>query len=629
MFKFSNILLTLLITLLCSSLSWGQDKNSVKIGVLAHKGYEYCLQSWSPTAEFLTAEIPDNVFQIVPLKFEEINKSVESGKVDFIIANSSIYVELEMKFWVTAIATMQNRALNKAVTVFGGVIFFPRENTTITGIQDLKGKRFVGVDETSLGGWRMAWRELADAGIDPYRNFKELSFSDSHRVAVTKVKNGSADAGTVRTDTLERMAADGEISLDDFKIIPFQGQGPEYEHFPFLLSTRLYPEWPIAKLSHVSEDLAKKVAAALLRMPGDSVAAKSAAIAGWTIPLSYQPVHDLLKELKLGPYEHLGKVTLNQVVQQHWPVIAGIILSLIVLSAVTVYVIRLNKDLRLSRSQIRVELKHRKLTEEKLAQSYAELEEVNNRILESIQYARSIQKALLPLPEHFSSSVADHFILWSPRDIVGGDILWFRGCGTDFAVAVIDCTGHGVPGAIMTMLAGTSLNRAVAEYGYTNPAVLLQGMNRLVKDTLSRKHQDSLYDDGLDMGILYVNKTSGKAVFAGAKLSLFYVHCGNVVEIKGDRESIGYRSSNADYKFVNNEIDLADVSAFYLTTDGLSSQVGGENGFPFGKQAIINFIAQNYGKEFSAQRIILDDLFHSYKGPETQRDDVTVLGLRP
>lgn len=313
----------------------GAQSDQVKIGVLAHKGYDHCLQSWTPTADFLTAEISDTEFKIVPLKFEEINPSVQDGKVDFIIANSSIYVELEMKYWVTAIATMQNQALNNGVTVFGGVIFFPKSGASINRLQDLRGKRFVAVDETSLGGWRMAWREMAEVGIDPHKDFKELLFSKSHRLTVKMVKDGVADAGTVRTDTLERMAENGSISLNEFSVLPYHGKSPDYVNFPFLLSTRLYPEWPMAKLMHVVPELAKKVAAALLRMRSDSKAAHSAAIAGWTIPLSYQPVHDLLKELKLGPYEYLGKVTFEQVIEQYWHVLTAAVLFLIKIKSTT------------------------------------------------------------------------------------------------------------------------------------------------------------------------------------------------------------------------------------------------------------------------------------------------------
>jgi ABC-type phosphate/phosphonate transport system substrate-binding protein/serine phosphatase RsbU (regulator of sigma subunit) len=626
---------TILSALLCliatvaASQETGARADTVRIGVLAHKGHDYCLQSWTPTAEFLTSEIANTKFEIVPLAFEDVNKSVQDGRVDFVIANSSIYVELEIKYWVSAIATMQNLALNKSVTLFGGVIFLPKSDTSIRSLQDLHGKRFAAVDETSLGGWRMAWRELARAGINPYKDFKALTFSNSHRAAAMKVKTGGADAGTVRTDTLERMAAQGEISLDDFRIIPFHGHGPDYEQFPFLLSTRLYPEWPIAKLRHVSDDLAKKVAASLFRMPSDSPAARSAAIAGWTIPLSYQAVHDLLKELKLGPYEYLGKVTLTQIIEQHRLFITAVALFLLFLIATTILVIGLNKNLRTSRAQLREELKHRKTAEEKLAASYSELEEVSNRVMESIEYAGTIQKALLPLPEHLKISVTDHFVLWSPRDIVGGDILWFKSSGHDFAVAVIDCTGHGVPGAMMSMLASTSLNRIVSESGYTDPATALENMNRLVKETLSRKRQGSLYDDGLDIGFLYADKTAGKAVFAGAKISLFCVIGNDVHEIKGDRQSIGYRSSKSDQSFTNHVFDLETVSAFYMTTDGLSDQVGGEKGFPLGKKSLKRFIVENFRKPFSEQAKILSDMFHSYKGDESRLDDVTVLGIRP
>jgi sigma-B regulation protein RsbU (phosphoserine phosphatase) len=181
----------------------------------------------------------------------------------------------------------------------------------------------------------------------------------------------------------------------------------------------------------------------------------------------------------------------------------------------------------------------------------------------------------------------------------------------------------------MTMLAGTSLNRVVAESGYANPATVLENMNGLVKGTLSRKYQDFLYDDGLDMGILYVDKTAGKAVFGGAKISLFYVTDDEFHEIKGDRQSIGYRTSNEDHHFTNHVLELKQIQGFYMTTDGLRDQIGGEKGFPLGKRVFKKFIVDNYRKPFTVQQSILSELFHSYKGDVSQLDDITVLGLRP
>ena len=292
----------------------GAEDAPVKIGVLAKRGPERCMEKWSRTAEYLTEKIPGKSFVIVPLDFEETYSAVENSKVDFILLNPSIYVELESLYGVSRIATLKNMRLGKISTKFGGVIFCRADRKDIIDTNDLRNKTFMAVKETSLGGWRMAWRELKEKGIDPYRDFKDLRFGGTHDAVVYSVRNGKVDAGTVRTDTLERMDMEGKISLKDFYVIHVPKGNVHLDvHLPFLHSTRSYPEWPFAKLRHTPDDLAEGVATALIAMPEDSPAAKAARCAGWTIPLDYQPVHECLKELRLGPYKDLGKITLTDV----------------------------------------------------------------------------------------------------------------------------------------------------------------------------------------------------------------------------------------------------------------------------------------------------------------------------
>jgi serine phosphatase RsbU (regulator of sigma subunit)/ABC-type phosphate/phosphonate transport system substrate-binding protein len=604
------------------------DSQEVAIGVLAHKGKEDCLMSWDPTARYLSSAMPEYQFKIELLSFAEIESAIQKKTIDFIIANSSIYTELEIKYFVSRIATMENLALGKKLTMFGGVIFFLSNRDDIHTLRDLKGKKFMAVDATSLGGWRAAMLELKREGIDPESDFLSLQFGGDHINVVESVKDGVVDAGTVRTDTLERLASDGKIKLSDFKIIHYPRIGPIYQEFPFLLSTSLYPEWPIAKLPHTSEELSKKVAAALMIMPQDSQAAKAAHILGWTTPLNYQSVAELLKELRLGPYLDYGKVTGREILKQHLDKVIGISTTLILLSIMSVYLMGLNRKLKIYQAQLQTELKERKRAEEQLADSYHKLEAANQRIMDSIYYARSIQKAILPPESHFTAHAQDHFVIWKPKDIIGGDIFWFNGSGDDFMVAVMDCTGHGVPGAIMTMIAGATLNRIVAEDGYKDPCKILKRMNTLVMKMLSRESENELYDHGLDMGVCYINKLEQRLLFAGAKISLYVSDNADITEIKGDRESLGYRTSNPDYAFTCHDIPIKETMRFYMTTDGVSDQVGGEKRMPFGKSRFKKFIAEHHLKPFDQQQATLVELLHNYQGVELQRDDMTVVGFK-
>lgn len=315
------VLLGLFLTLVPYKAS-SQENSTIKIGVLAKRGNERCLEKWGPTAEYLTESIGDYQFEIIPLAFSEINPAVHSQRVDFVLANSSIYVGLEVNYGVTRIATLKNKRLNGTHTTFGGVIFSLKKDHALRKINDLKGSSFMAVDETSFGGWRMAWRELQEHGLDPYSDFSSLTFGGTHDAVVFAVINGEVDAGTVRTDTLERMSLEGLVNLNELHVFHEHKGGKV--HLPFLHSTREYPEWPFAKLPHVDKKLAEKVALELIKMPEDSFAAQAALSTGWTIPLNYQSVHDCLKALELPPYIKLPP-TLKDIFLKIWPVFLGAI----------------------------------------------------------------------------------------------------------------------------------------------------------------------------------------------------------------------------------------------------------------------------------------------------------------
>ncbi|MCC0177496.1 PhnD/SsuA/transferrin family substrate-binding protein [Waterburya agarophytonicola K14] len=291
-------------------------KTILKIGVLAKRGPEKVLSQWQPLAEYLSKNIPEYSFQIVPLNFEEIYQETEAKSIDFIIANSGMYVDFEAEYGANRIATLKNLRLGKPYTSFGGVILVRADRQDINTLKDLKGKTFMAVNQTSLGGWQMAWGVLKQQGIKPEKHFKELSFGDTHDAVVEAVLEGKVDAGTVRTDTLERMAAEGKIKLEDFRIIN-QQQDPSGQ-FPFVHSTPLYPEWPFAVAKGVPIEISEKVSAALLSMPKDSPAAIAAKSEGWTIPLNYRPVHELFLDLQIGPYEELGVITVSQLLRRFW-----------------------------------------------------------------------------------------------------------------------------------------------------------------------------------------------------------------------------------------------------------------------------------------------------------------------
>lgn len=364
--RFVSLATVMVICLYAVNLAQAGDQTA-RIGVLAKRGTEKCMQQWSATAEYLSDAIEGYAFTIVPLSFDEINAAVTRGQVEFIIANSAIYVALESKYGVNRIATLKNRHLGGVYTRFGGVVFCSRNNVTIHSLKDLDGKRVAAVDQTSFGGWLMAWREFKAAGLDPFKDFQALQFVGTHDAVVWAVAGGQADAGTVRTDTLERMAQEGKLVLSNFRIL--ESPYSESEPKAFSQSTRSYPEWPFAVLKHTPKPLAEKVAEKLLLMEEASAAALSANCAGWTIPLNYQPVHDCLKTLGIPPYENFGKITVRGVLQKYWLVVAILVLGFGLHLILSVRIAWLNRHLGASRDAMQTEIVERRKIQSDLMES--------------------------------------------------------------------------------------------------------------------------------------------------------------------------------------------------------------------------------------------------------------------
>lgn len=279
--------------------------DTIKIGLRAHHGIEKSMNKWAQTAEYLSEKIPEHKFVFVPfVGLTELLEEAKQHQFDFILTNPSSFVEMELSLGASAILTLRNKRQGKPYTTFGSVIFTRKDNTSINGIKDLEDKRFISVSKPAFGGWRVAVRELLKEGFDVYKEAKQVSFSGGiQQDVVSIVRLGNADVGVVRTDMLERMAESGLIKLDEFKVI-----NKKYsKEFPFYRSTRLYPEWPFVKMRDTSNVLSKKVALALLTISSEHPAAIAGEYIGWTVPEDYQPVHNLMKDLKVGAYQHYNE----------------------------------------------------------------------------------------------------------------------------------------------------------------------------------------------------------------------------------------------------------------------------------------------------------------------------------
>lgn len=271
------------------------------------------------------------------------------------------------------------------------------------------------------------------------------------------------------------------------------------------------------------------------------------------------------------------------------------------------------------------------LLEQLVAQRTQELYEQNKRVTDSIYYAQRIQQAILPSKNILVQSFPESFIYFKPRDIVSGDFYWFAEKDNKAIIAVVDCTGHGVPGAFMSMIGNTLLNQIILERGVTRPAEVLNQLHQEIKYALK---QDDLTEDssrdGMDIALVVFHKLHNILEFAGANNSLYMVQNGVLEEIQGNRMGIGGVHKKGENSFQNHIVKLKDIDTnIYLSTDGYADQFGG----PKGKK----FLASNLKKlleelslmpSFKAQHLFLNKTMEEWRGKEKQLDDQLVIGFK-
>jgi len=272
---------------------------------------------------------------------------------------------------------------------------------------------------------------------------------------------------------------------------------------------------------------------------------------------------------------------------------------------------------------------------------HQKLEEANRNMLDSIKYAKLIQSSLLPDEEIINEFLPHNFIIWQPRDLVGGDIFYFFPIVKNLTahedglltledgmiIAVVDCTGHGVPGAFMTMIASSGIRRIVRDEGCVDPSEILARLNMVVKKTLYHDSANSDSDDGMDIGICFLKPQENQLIYAGARIPLLILNDQSIEIVKGDRCSIGYRKTNPYYEFTNHTIDLKKDMKFYLYTDGIVDQTGGEKGFPFGNRRLKEMLIKYADLPMNEQKkMVLADI-ESYRGKKARLDDLTMVGF--
>lgn len=272
-----------------------------------------------------------------------------------------------------------------------------------------------------------------------------------------------------------------------------------------------------------------------------------------------------------------------------------------------------------------------------LVRAIANLQAEKNRLLtESIDYASIIQQSFLrPSQAAMERTLGDYFVHWEPRDIVGGDYYFFTAFDDGFFFAVIDCTGHGVPGAFLTLIVSSFLDRTLLPENRRDPAGILGDVNRMIKHALGQSgaaspEQGSQSDDGMDAVFAWVDMKGRSMTYAAARTPVFVLGHGSeeVTELPGDRASAGYIGTSVDYPWSNRSVSLAPGDAVYVTTDGIVDQIGGERQIAFGKRRFKELLAAHRHLSMPRQLDALLEEFHRYQGGQGRRDDVSVFGFR-
>ncbi len=263
------------------------------------------------------------------------------------------------------------------------------------------------------------------------------------------------------------------------------------------------------------------------------------------------------------------------------------------------------------------------------------LHETHRKISDSIRYASLIQSALLPEYKVMQEFFSESFALWQPKDVVGGDIYLFEQLRSEkeALLMVVDCTGHGVPGAFMTILVKAVERNIIADIMKgemdVHPAEILQIFNRNIKALLKQDDKDAQSNAGFDGAVLYFDKERKLIRYAGAETPLFYIDKnGELKSIKGDRCGIGYIKSDADYAFTEHELGFSEIDSLFITTDGFLDQNGGEKSLPFGKKRFGAILEANRDEPMHEIKDILLIELGDWQKSEERNDDVSVIGIK-
>jgi PAS domain S-box-containing protein len=256
-----------------------------------------------------------------------------------------------------------------------------------------------------------------------------------------------------------------------------------------------------------------------------------------------------------------------------------------------------------------------------------EIQYQNRKITESINYAKRIQSAILPNARLIHKALPDSFVLYKPRDVVSGDFPWFAQVKNEIFMAAVDCTGHGVPGALLSLVGYFLLNDIVRSRKITEPGLILDLLDEGVSTTL-RPDEDAGTKDGMDISLCKINLEKREVEYAGAHRPLYIMRDGELEEIKGNKFPIGGGIFKNQTNFTNNKIKLNSGDSIYYCSDGFCDQFGGPKGRKFGTRQLREIIGKVHTMPMKEALQVFEDQWQTWKGNQKQTDDVLLIGIK-
>lgn len=265
---------------------------------------------------------------------------------------------------------------------------------------------------------------------------------------------------------------------------------------------------------------------------------------------------------------------------------------------------------------------------EEIEEQKKEIEVLYNHVTDSIKYAKRIQEAMLPPDDFVKRTIPNSFILYLPKDIVSGDFYWIKEKDGKVLFAAVDCTGHGVPGAFMTIVGHNGLNQALNEATEMNPADILDALNIIISEALHAEGSSSEVKDGMDAAICIMDFNKNEIEFAGAYNPLYLIRNGTLEQVKGNKFPIGAFIIEEQQKFTNHKIKLHKGDTIYIFSDGYADQFGGKRGKKFMYRNFRELLLKIQGLDMSEQKNVLNKTMEEWRGDLEQVDDILIIGLR-